>query len=64
MTQRMYDVDELMSAQDALGTIVDALPDTLVLLGDGPYTIPSTIPTCGSTGSRTWARGTSTWDFT
>ena len=33
MTVQMYDTDELMSAEDALETLAEALPDTLVLLG-------------------------------
>lgn len=33
MTVQMYDADELTSAEDALVTLAEALPDTMVLLG-------------------------------
>lgn len=56
MTVQMYDADELTSAQDALETLVEALPDTMILIGgwavyhivNGSYSQEHGIPYLGS----------------
>ena len=56
MTEEMYDCDELMSAQGALGTLLGALPEPFVLLGgwavyhtvQGSYQREHGVPYLGS----------------